>query len=250
MSWLSGPVPHADETHSHVRFAIDLNQFHPLSAEHWAWIANHAHTANEWGTSTLERIVVRATIGTKVDAEFVRSVRMARAVQAHMTAEGKTPFRLGAYMLLRPPTLLASVRAQVSAFAKATLILGAERREFAAVDVEKIPVPGNPDRDMWDGLDVAGPTRKALEGVAGRLSTRPYLYTYSSFFKARGLAACMANADLWGAWGPPMVAGSRIGSWAAVDAKFTAFVEAWQFGGGPLGAVDGWPPISKTVLRS
>ena len=238
MSWLSGPVPHADPTHPHVRWGCDLNEFHPLGAEHWAWIVDNAHTANEYGSSVLERVIFRATSGTKVDTEFVRGVRMARGAQAELVRRGLPAFSLGAYMLLRPPGLIVgTVTQQVRAFAKASLILGADRREFAAVDVE--------GHALWRGKDAAGAARDALKGVQARLCTRPWVYSYPSFWRDFRLAPeCRAIADLWAAQ-------YNRTDWADTDRVCGGTrVDAWQFGGGPLGGRPGWPPISKTVLRS
>lgn len=260
MAWLDGPVPHADPAHRDVRWAVDLNEHHPLRPEHWAYLVDVAHMYNQAGASTLVRVILRATAGTRVDRQYVANVHAARAAQAELVRRGLEPFRLGAYMTLTPPgRVAATVAAQVRAFAKATLILGADRREFAAVDIEggtAITDGSEVDGDgpappviRWARHNTATAAAEACRLVAQKLRTRPFIYTYRSFWDEFRLGpATSLYADLWAAHYPKPVP-FRAGDFGTVDAAFRARTVVWQFGGGTLGGRPGWPVVSKSIVR-
>lgn len=255
MAWLDGPVPHCDPNHrGALRWAIDVNGYQPVGPEHWRWIADSAaHTANECGTSTLERVIIRATAGTDTDPSFAAHVNGARWAQARIAAAGREPFRLGAYMLLRPPgTLRDRVAAQVRAFAKATLALGPERREFACIDIEQ----GSASNPTWAGANAAKvlpALAEAIDGVAANLGALPVVYTNPAFWRAHHLGtANLGPCTVWGSMYPATMPGTGLRKpieLSDVDRAFGRPVTAWQYGGGPLAGTAGWPSVSKSILR-
>lgn len=232
MGWLDGPWPHADAEHPEVRWGIDVNQFQPLDQErHWNAIVDNAVVRNQHGTSRLERVVIRVSGGVQVDRALELHVRWARWAQDLLRRRGLPPFELGGYMLLRPPGLLSSVRAQVRCYLQASRILGAERRSWSAVDVE--------GHAAWHSRDAAGAASDAVRRLSAAIESPVWLYSYPSFWRDFSLRHA---GPLWGAY-------YTRSDWPDVDHAYRRPVQAWQFGGGPLAGTTSWPAVSKSVIR-